>query len=117
MKALTLNNIIVQIEDDEFEVSPPLLWRDCSENEERGDVWNDGWEKPAAPADPIITADMIRQEARNRMQLNGHDLAVQGSVPNQDSLDYIDAIKSECATLEGTLPQDYKDDSHWTAAP
>lgn len=42
MKALVLNGVVVQVEESEFEVAPPLTWVDCSEDVAVGYSYADG---------------------------------------------------------------------------
>lgn len=65
MKALVLNNIVVQICQDTFEVHPNLQWHDCSEEVNTGWVLkeNGTFEQPIQ----IITWDDIRQARNNKL--------------------------------------------------
>ena len=75
---------------------------------------------------PTITTDMVKEEAQRRIlavypdwkQLNY--LRQQGNNPTQEDLNvinlawaYIDNIRAKSNILEGTLPQDYQDNTHW----
>lgn len=42
MKALILNGAVVQVEETEFDVAPPLTWVDCSEEVTVGYSYADG---------------------------------------------------------------------------
>lgn len=90
----------------------------------------EGWEHDGsnfsapAPVDNTPTVEMIKSEAARRITESGHDwmiireVSTGGAEPcPQNIKDYAAAIRADSLTLEGTLPEDYTDDSHWTAAP
>ena len=92
------------------------------------DEIEEGWEHDGtnfsapAPVDNTPTVEMIKQEANGRIAASGHDWMVirnvsDGTVVPQNILDYAAAVRAASATLEGTLPEDYQDDSHWPVAP
>ena len=60
MKALIQNEIVVQIENESFEVSAPLVWIDCDENVQVG--WTYDGATFSAPLGPTI--EQVR-ERRN----------------------------------------------------
>jgi hypothetical protein len=73
------------------------------------------------PVDNTPTVDMIKQEANRRIAASGHDWMIIRSISDstavpQAVLDYAAAVRAASATLEGTLPEDYTDDSHWPTA-
>ncbi len=86
-----------------------------------------GWDKLgsdnfATPAAPTITANMVKTEARRRINvvMPGWMVAREvsgGTAITQTIKDYAANIRTDSGVLEGTLPSDYTDDSHWTAAP
>jgi len=114
-KALTHNDVIVQIESTEFDVHSDLTWRDCTAGEAIGDTWNgSSWDAATAYV-PVV--DDIREECRRRIELDAHDLSAQKATPPAASTDYIDDCVTACETLEGTLPIDYLTSSTWPALP
>lgn len=71
---------------------------------------------------PAATVGQIKAEAHKRIEaaMPAWMVALEVSgvaAITQTIKDYAAAILTESATLEGTLPVNYTDDSHWTDAP
>ena len=82
-----------------------------------------GWiydgESFAVPAPVVPTIDQIKSEAGRRIVASGHDWMAarqtgDGAPMPQTIKDYAAAIRTDSATLEESLPEDYTNDSHWT---
>ena len=66
MKALILNNQIVQVEQIEFPVAEPLYWLDCPENCTTNWTYNGAtFQEPQVP---VITAEQNKQQAVQLLQ-------------------------------------------------
>jgi len=64
----------------------------------------------------------LKEEANRRIIESGHDwMAIReisdGTPIPQTIKDYAAAIRADCAALELSPVSDYKNDTHWTAAP
>ena len=91
MKALILNNKIVQISDREFPVHPDLSWTDCPDLAEVGDSLVEG----------NLTKTIVESETLSYSELRSREY------PNIG--DQLDAIMKWAATeTEITLPQEFK---------
>ena len=71
---------------------------------------------------PSTSVEDVKEEARRRISIVMPGWMVDrevsgGTAIHQTVKDYAANIRTDSATLEGTLPADYTDDSHWTVAP
>lgn len=87
-----------------------------------------GWDKNgvddfAAPAAPTITVEMVKLEARRRIETVMPTWMVSREVSGGTAISatiktYAADIRTDSAVLEGTLPQDYAtNEAHWTDEP
>ena len=91
MKALILNNKIVQISDSEFPVHADLSWVECPDLAEVGDKIIDG----------TLSKNIVESETLSYSELRSREY------PNIG--DQLDAIMKWAATeTEITLPQEFK---------
>lgn len=70
----------------------------------------------------LPTAEQIKAEANRRIAASGHDwMAARetggGAAIPQNIKDYAANIRTDCAALEAAPVADYRNDTHWTAAP
>lgn len=70
MKALLLNNKVVQIEAEEFPVAPILMWVECPDNCQVGWIYNPQTQEFAPEPIPEKTPDEVLEEYRQALQ--GH---------------------------------------------
>lgn len=78
------------------------------------DNWNGAsWDV----VEKIPDIEVIRNECRRRIKLDGHDLAANKATPPAASTTYIDDCVTACETLEGTLATDYLTSSAWPVLP
>ena len=66
MKALILNNQIVQVQQETFPVAPELVWLDCPEN--CTTAWTYNGITFQEPQVPVITAEQNKQQAVGLLQ-------------------------------------------------
>lgn len=60
MKALILNNVVVELSETEFEVHPSLTWMDAPEGCNTGwELVGDTLQKPADPSEAVV-ASIVR---------------------------------------------------------
>ena len=69
MKALILNNTVVDFSETEFEVHPSMSWVDCNDSVKLNYTYSDG--SFSAPVEPTLTAeqqlDILRAERNQRL--------------------------------------------------
>ena len=110
------NDVVVQIQPY-FETG----FESCPDNVVSGYIKNGAnWDAPVVDLTPTI--NQIKAEAHRRIEVVMPVWMVArevsgGTAITQTIKDYAADIRTDSATLEGTLPTDYMDDSHWTAPP
>ena len=108
MKALVLNNFVVQVEQESFEVAPPLRWAECSDDTKVGFMF-DGMNFREIQR-PEKSQSMI--EAEYEMVLKGHlnDVARERKYSDATScISYINSTNAAWAA-EAQAFNKYRDD-------
>lgn len=92
MKALILDNLVVQVAEEEFEVAPTLTWMEAPADCEYGWILKDDV-LSAPPAEPEKTYDQRRREeykALNQFEMT-YDDEVNGTTTWKDAIAAIKA--------------------------
>jgi hypothetical protein len=93
MKALIVDNQVVDVQEAEFEVHESMVWVDCDETVEVSDSYDNGVFTHNGPTQEEIQAKQANEEAKRLSQASG----------NQKLLD-LGLTQAEATALTGYRP-------------
>lgn len=93
MKALILNNLVVDVQENEFEAAPTMAWVDCDSTVKVGFSYDGSTFTSNEPTAEEIAATEAKQQAKATDQANG----------NQKLID-LGLTQAEATALTGYKP-------------